>query len=188
LSRESFNSNWIVPSIVFSHDAKRVAYAASTVYSTATSKKVGEKFIVIDGEPDGGKYDGVAGLSFSPDGKRFGFAAKRGYDILSVVDGKEFPTNIRGRFPLNPATVGAPVFSPDSRHFAYVRSRTKAGKQFWKGKAGGDLEIVVNGATSGPFDRVADLVWVSPDGLRVVACRNEQCFRIELELIGPGES
>lgn len=182
LSRNDFNSNWLVPSIVFSPDGKRVAYAASASETLSTSYEVGKKFIVIDGKAEDASFDGIAGLSFSPDGKRIAFAAKRGPDIVAVIDGVEHRTNIQGRFPLNPVTVGAPIFSPDSRQVAYVRSRGTVGKKFWKGKSGGELQIVVNGVASETFDRIADLVWESPTTLRTVACRGNRCFRIELEM------
>jgi WD40 repeat protein len=176
--KAALDGNWIVPTIVFSQDGKRVAYAAS--------EGISKKFIVIDGEPGQERYQGVAGLSFSPDGTRFAFAAKLDSKIFAVIDGVEHPTNIAGSFPRNPATAGAPIFSPDSRHVAFVRSRTGVGKKFWKGKVGGELEIVVDGVASETYDRIADLVWEGPRTVRTVACRKGQCFRVELELVQAG--
>jgi hypothetical protein len=44
-------------SLIFSSDSKRVAYAA----------QIGAKWsVVVDGKQEGGQYEGVGGLAFSP--------------------------------------------------------------------------------------------------------------------------
>lgn len=187
LSQLDLSSNWLVRSVAFSRDGKRVAYAASA--AMAYTGKTGKKSVVVDGRPGPAVYDAVAGLSFSADGKRVAFAAKRAGYIFAVIDGVEYPTNIvgttthrvngRSTFPLNPATAGAPAFSPAGNHVAYVRSRGKAGKKFWRGKAGGELEVVIDGVTSETYDRIADLMWQDEATVRAVACRGDRCFRIE---------
>lgn len=65
--------------LIFSPDAKRLAYAAQE----------GNKwFVIVDGQ-ECTKYDGVSSITFSPDSKRVAYGAGMGEKNLVVIDGKE---------------------------------------------------------------------------------------------------
>jgi Tol biopolymer transport system component len=84
-----------------SPDEKRFAYIA-------TDDK-GKKFVVVNGQPLK-PYEGIGSMTFSPDGKRVAFTAKRDGKAMVVCDGKEGP-----HYP----EVFYPMFSPDGKSLAY---------------------------------------------------------------------
>jgi len=95
----------------------------------------------VEGKP----YDSIESVTFSPDGRRLAYAAKRGQKQLMVVDGVEGPEY---------ASVETPqAWSPDSRRLAYVARQE-------------DFQrcVVVDGVRAGPYggDRVMSPVF-SPD-------------------------
>jgi hypothetical protein len=96
-------------------------------------------------QPQPGK-SGVPMVVFSPDGSRHAYAAKRGGASVVVVDGKTYP---EGREFL---------FSPDSKHFAYV-----TGAQH----GGASVTVALDGTPSPQYRAVRDLRF-SDDGKRLV--------------------
>lgn len=130
---------------VFSPDGQRLAYRV---------KRKGHFHIVLDGVP-GPACDNVpCAVQFSPDSRRMAYFAKRGKEVYMVVDQQErrdwpgfgnavfspdsqslaYVSNtgyavLNGRKgPESPAdTWWGPVFSSDSRHFAYTIGKTAAG-------------------------------------------------------------
>jgi Tol biopolymer transport system component len=106
----------VVESILVSPDGQSVAYKCVR----------GAKWIIVKDGKEGDEYDDgycntplgpashrVGGLLFSPDGKRLAYWAKKAGRELIVVDGVEH--EVGGRFDRNTF-----VFSPSSRHFAFV--------------------------------------------------------------------
>ena len=101
--------------VVLSPDGKRVGYVS---YGGKTVS------VVVDGKARGefdvrgGTFGLVAGagivLAFSPDGKRFAYA-ENGRVVVDDVAGKQY------------TKVGRPVFSPDSRHLAYLAQEGGSG-------------------------------------------------------------
>jgi hypothetical protein len=89
--------------ITFSPDGKRFAYGA---------RKSDRWFVVLDGKafPEDG-HDFVGYFAFSPDSKKFVYAARKGNQQSFVVNGKA------GRMY---NVTSEPVFSPDSKHLAYI--------------------------------------------------------------------
>ena len=88
-------------------------------------------------------------LSFSPDSKRVGWGALHDGKKVVVVDGEEFPA-------FNGSAEGMPVWSSDSKHFAYF-AETEEGK----------LLAVVDGKVGSPWDSVIKESFAfSPEGSR----------------------
>jgi Tol biopolymer transport system component len=92
---------------------------------------------VVDGKEDAGQYDEIRSISFSPDGSRFAFAARRGEGAAAkwsvVVDGRE--EKAYG------AVLDGPVFSPDGRRVAYHALVVRSQAPVWSG----GLVVVVDG-------------------------------------------
>lgn len=109
---------------VVSPDGRRIAYVNS-----AYIPKIGNKqFVVVDGK-EGEKYDEIMGnIDFSPDSKRFAYAAKKEGKTLVVVDGKESRQFNENSF------IFTLLFSPDSKRIAYLVGKGKR-------KRGSCLEI-----------------------------------------------
>ena len=60
---------------------------------------------------------GVQGpVAFSPDGKRYAYAARTGMDVFVLLDGKEI---FRGKQSLSAPPVQTMQFTPDSRHLYF---------------------------------------------------------------------
>jgi roadblock/LC7 domain-containing protein len=88
------------------------------------------------------QYDGVQGLTFSPDGKRFAYIATIGKKQLAVIDGQE-----SNQYD----SVTGLKFSPDGSRVAFFAGLGK--KQL----------AVVDGAEGSQYDSVMRLTF-SPDG------------------------
>lgn len=158
--------------MLFSPDSKHVAYTG----------KVDERWLVaIDGK-EGRKYERILGPPvFSPDSSRVAYWATSGKKCTAVVDGvegKEYDlTIIRDKHGTGFGTFIQPlVFSPDSRHAAYV---AKQGKR---------LHVVIDGEESRDYDRVvrgSDITFDAPDRLHFVAQRDREVFRVEIRITKP---
>ena len=118
----------LVYSSTFSPDGKRFAYIA------AEEEK---RFAILDGKEQK-KYDLVIAnsLVFSPDNKRFAYIAREDGEEFIVLDGKKHEKRdlvinscLLSEFEFVITThVFPPIFSPDSKHFAYIAE--EEGKQF----------------------------------------------------------
>jgi WD40 repeat protein len=166
---------WVL-NLIFSPDSKRLAYSAGVI------EEYVEKFVVVDGI-ESKKYVTqdfyanfkISPLIFSPDSKHIAYAVEMGDKCLVVVDGKE------GRHydAIRKETIGGSdkwdkslVFSPDGR-IAY-----------WA-KRGNTWRIVVDGVESKEYWWYlpnAKLVFESPNLLHTVAFRDQEIFRVEIEI------
>ena len=98
-------------------------------------------------------YTSVSELTFSPDGKRLAFAARRELSRnLVVLDGKE-----GAEYEYLPDSL---TFSPDSRRLAFLSGNSKASFVLLDGKPGPDFEMLCAG-----LDR--RLFFFSPDGQKL---------------------
>jgi len=88
--------------ILVTKDGQRMAYVV---------KRDGKSMMFYDGK-EGPPYDDINVFRLSPDGKHLAYRAKRGKKWLVVYDGREDVVYHRIEEYL--------VFSPDSKHFAYV--------------------------------------------------------------------
>jgi hypothetical protein len=78
----------------------------------------GQKWIVLlNGTRQGGAYDEVRSLTFSPDDRHLAFAARRDKRWMLVVDAVEPAATYED--------IGAPVFSPQGGHLAYPAKQDK---------------------------------------------------------------
>ncbi len=137
---------------VFSPDSRRVACHACT-----GPWEGGEHFVVVDGVR-GPSYDAIGTLSFSPDGKRMAYEARRGDKWRAVIDGKEGPE-------FDAIGSAGVVFSPDGSRYAYMAKRD--GK--W-------LTVVDGESVGATYDGTsAGSPTFGPNGAHVVvhACRGE---------------
>ena len=123
----------LVFGLTFSSDGKHFAYIAVEHFGTKEHKR----FVVLDGEAQK-KYDLVIGSSlvFSPDNKRFAYIARGAEKEFIVLDGEEYEKRdliihscLFSEFEFVITThVFPPIFSPDSKHFAYIAEEGE--KQF----------------------------------------------------------
>ena len=158
--------------LTLSGDGKRVAYVVD---------RGNMKYSVVVGGEVGPKYDGAAGLTFSPDGDRFAYVAGSGDKGIVVSDGQ-------------PGTaydaVGGLTFSPDGNHIVYAARQGQKWFMVVDGRPGPDYEaiggsgavfsadgsrfaysakkgtnwvVVVEGQPSTEYDGIGSLVF-SPDG------------------------
>lgn len=173
--------------IMFSPESKRVAYVA--VVGTTVNNK---SFLVLDGK-EGKIYDGivVGSLAFSPNGQRVAFVAQKSQPKVSmgmpglqladfriqstsqtivVVDGKED----RPYMDIG----GAPIFSPDNQHVAYVARTTGRQRAFggedlfhpaaFTAQTNSQCVVVLDGKEEKPYDCVgAGSLTFSPDSQRL---------------------
>lgn len=110
-------------------------------------RKAGSRPLVVVAQEPGKEYDQVGNLTFSPDGKRFAYAAESGGQQFFVIDGmpqKDF------------ARVSGPsfVFSPDSKRYAYAGVRAQG------------VTMVINGAEQPVVDEAVRAVF-SPDSQHI---------------------
>lgn len=128
------------------------------------------------------------GLAFSPDGKRFAYAMFDDVQesLFVVIDGESVSTGFRcaNRLILGTGLSGGvfgmipPVFSPDSRHVAFLR--TKKARNWDKG--GPNLQVVIDGVGSSYFDTLHALGWEQPESLWAVVERGGRYLRLEMKL------
>src|SRR5262249_20110561 len=92
-------------SVVFNRDGSRFAYVA---------QKQQDALVVVINDQESKPYSTCSGMLFSPDGRRTAFTATTDRrERVVVVDGKEE----KASFQVFPESL---VFSPDSRHVAYL--------------------------------------------------------------------
>src|SRR5947209_4104094 len=105
-----------------------------------------DKFLVIENGKPGKEYDSIMrrSLSFSPDSKRFVYAARRGTDWFLVLDGVE--QKIGAELVPNPLNAN-PLFSFDSKRVAMVLKR------------GDKVSVVIDGAESALFDSITGVTF-----------------------------
>jgi len=84
------------------------------VHATIVDK--GKRHVVLDGK-EGPQYDFITSLTFSSDGQRFAYKARRGRKWLVVIDGRE-DQRVFDYFTRKPIH-----FSPDGKRVAYVGGR-----------------------------------------------------------------
>lgn len=137
----------IANSPVFSHDGRRIAFGANTVWAIGKDAE-GTGLIVVDGKDLPARYEFVRTIVFSPDAKRLAYEAKRKGKFVVVLDGQESKEYTL----VHPRSL---VFSPDSRRFAYRVSSEQ-----------GEF-MVVDGAEQGPYKRILTAPAFSPDSRHV---------------------
>ncbi|MEJ2085365.1 MAG: hypothetical protein P8Y44_06770 [Acidobacteriota bacterium] len=162
---------------VFSPDGRRLAYVLKVEMNSTLV--VGEQQQVLE-----------KALPFHPtfssDSRRLAYAVfkDRDEEVFAVVDGKE---HAAGFHQANRIGLGmllpiyrhvAPKFSPDSLHFAYLR--TKKPKR-WS-KDGPNLQIVIDDVGSSYFDSIIEMAWQNPQTLWAVVQRGGEYLRLELRL------
>jgi Tol biopolymer transport system component len=135
-------------SAAISPDLRRIAYVKDAA---------GGQRVVVNGKEEK-PFQKVAGLAFSPDGKQLAYAASVGEKWFIVLSGKaegpaESSTGILPVLPERQAgslpydQVGQPVFSPDSRHLAYVAMMPDGQRVVMlDGKPGKPCEMVFEGS------------------------------------------
>jgi len=171
----------------FSPDSKRVVYVVpgrgyrKDPYPGYLGRRIRKGLVVIDGK-EGKEYDDigsniwvalidgplafvmVGNLLFSPDSKHLAYAAMSGDNLFVVVDGEEGKEY---------GGVDGPIFSMDSKRVAYIARRD--GKNF----------VVVDGVEGTKYDAFLDskFVFDSPKLLHALALRNNEIFRVEVEIV-----
>jgi hypothetical protein len=115
--------------------------------------------VVLD-KVAGRTYDAVDPPTFSMDGTRIAYRVRRGAYQAVVVDGRVGP---------DCQMVGAPVFSPDSRHVAYLA---------WLPSGRG--VAIVDGRRGPEFDWLASTgpTFLADSSSRTSRCRKSQLLRI----------
>jgi hypothetical protein len=127
------------------------AEVKQTLVSThhlAWIEKIGDRRTVrLDGKPQGGSFDDIKYLGFSPDESHFAFFGKRASDWLLVLDGQEKSPGY--------SRITAVAFQPDGNSIAFCACRDKK------------CRLVADGADTGTgFDDIS-FARYSPDGKRI---------------------
>ncbi|MCX7702480.1 MAG: hypothetical protein N2234_00030 [Planctomycetota bacterium] len=162
-------AGWIPRSFVVAPDLRHVAYVVR-----ATDGKL---YVVVDGK-EGKRYDDLAFLTFSPDGKRFAYAAKEGDKWLVVIDGKE-------EKKYNGIGEGTIAFSPNSDTVAYAAITDTGWTMVVNGNEGEKYDVIV---TIGPkkivFDPTENLSHLSGTGcsFRYLAAKGSSVYLVEERL------
>jgi hypothetical protein len=134
---------------VFSPDSRHYAYSGSAP---------GSSFVVMDGALT--HVDGeITGYCFSPDSQHFAYIVKGEKTAYLVVDGekgKEYPGVLPYRAPSDPWGISGQmdmtVFSPDSKHVAYVAKLENKTVMVLDGKEQGSaMPVVTNNMPSALF-------------------------------------
>ena len=100
--------------------------------------------IVMNGKEIQTSYEYIFNLSFSSDGKRMIYKARKDQKEIIVVDGKEYGVQ---NPELTPAFLNAnPIFSNDSKHFAYIAEYNQKQSIVLDGKRGKEYD-----QTYGPY-------------------------------------
>ncbi|TET35179.1 MAG: hypothetical protein E3J72_11805 [Planctomycetota bacterium] len=116
---------------------------------------------VIDGK-EGKEYDSIGECGFSPDSKRFFYAAEENEEYFIVLDGKEGP-----RYEEEILYI---VFSPDSKRIAYRAERDD--KEF----------VVLDGKEFMSHEFQMEDIFFSPDSRHFVHCgRDNQATTLYLD-------
>ena len=110
---------------------------------------MGKRMQVITDYHEGPVFEGVADMSFSPDGSRMAYRAQEGRKQYVVAGGRKSKgfDGISGKMGF--------LFSPDSKHMAAVAVEGK--KQI----------LILDGRYSKPYDRIGEVVF-SPDSRHYV--------------------
>jgi hypothetical protein len=127
----------------FSPDGRRFAYAG----------KDGEQQVLVIDDVPAHRYDHVYSIVFSPDSRRLGYHASREGRHFVVIDSKE------GK-PYDFINLFMPLFSPDSRRYAYAGGFVDEGDHF-------RANLVIDGETVVSKTGIAWLAF-SPDSRHVV--------------------
>jgi len=108
--------------MVFSPDMRHVVYP----FYPSLPKLTIPNAMILDGVKQK-QYDSVENFIFSPDSKRFAYAAKLNGEEFVVLDGVEGPHYN--------STILCITFSPDSKHFVYTVNEPDGGLIVFDGKA-----------------------------------------------------
>ncbi len=143
-----------------SADGAHLAYACHAT----TAGNPDEVYIVADGTRFG-PYQNAWGLTFSPDGKRFVYAADDGSPQRPwayYIDGKPEPFKFDRVFP--------PRFSPDSQHVVWVAERNEKFVLFYDGRGRASSHRLI---AAPRFDEQDRLSWAIQRGPRVTGLKIE---------------
>ena len=91
--------------------------------------------VAVIGGKEGPPYDNIVSIMYSPDGKRWAYAAQKGKSAIMVVNGKEEQTFTRIRCPPT-------LFSPDSQRVAYMARWAMGCTVVLDGKPGDNYEYI----------------------------------------------
>lgn len=155
--------------VVFSADGAHYAYTAmigGTMQQTAGEsqpRRVGARYVVVLDGQAGPEWDYVSDRTpiFSPDGKHLAWMAKRGPEVLAVLDQTEFPIGTQG------ASETLRI-SPDSAHIAYATFDDGGTHIAIDGEPGPSIETALQG---GP-------TWVSADTAEYLALASDTLVRV----------
>jgi hypothetical protein len=163
-------------SILPSHNCEHLAYIA---------ERHNKRLVVVDGQ-EGREYDQIIGLNFSTNAHHLAYLAILGEYSVVVVDGVEGkPYTIRGRvitkygFDSEQYVLfggGAPIFSPDGQHLAYIAQHDSGGMFICID--GQEIERRYIAFISG-----SRLVFDSPNSLHGLALSNSGFVRVEIEIV-----
>ena len=123
---------------VLSRDGRHLAYI--------TLLRGQKPCVVVDGHA-GAKYDNIAGVVLTADGKRVAYEAWKGQKKFVVVDGQ-------AGAEYDEIGKGTPIFSPDGKRVGYEAVK------------GDKWLVVVDGQAGAQNDAIAGITF-SPDGKRV---------------------
>jgi Tol biopolymer transport system component len=108
----------VVSHITFSPDGKHLAFDQQRVQGANRGVVYHYHHVNLDGL-EGKEYARIYGITFSPDGRALAYSA---YDIMGGVDStpRGWLTVLGNKEGPVYESVLAPVFSPDSQHYAYA--------------------------------------------------------------------
>jgi len=157
-----------------SPDLKRLAYF---------NWSWGKQSVVVDGR-QGKEYDdiGYGALSFSPDSKRVAYVAGTAYKRFVVVDGQEgkhYDGIHIHYFAVPFGNTGVPdlIFSPDSKHVAYIAAIGNKSLYMYIDGTGEKMFSVVDDREGKHYDYVCSTIF-SPDSkhLAYLAVKGDKHF------------